>query len=158
MKALLIAFVTLLTAPAFAEDLTEADRAELQAVDAAYVSGWLQNGTPAQEAAIMPLFADDAVIMPGRGLEPRTGMDEIRGFWFPDGYPPTQVLEFSHDIAGINGNSHQAVIHGRSFLHFEYNGIERRQGGNYLIVARQHEGEWLISHMIWNDIIYDDED
>lgn len=126
--------------------------AALRALDAAYVDGWKQDGTAAQEKAVMALFAKDAVIMPGAGLEPREGADALRRFWFPADAPPTVVARFEHDITGVETDGALGVVRGRYRLDFEYDGAVYAREGNYQFAARrQTGGAWLISQMIWND-------
>lgn len=124
----------------------------LRALDAAYVDGWRQSGTAAQESAVMALFTEDAVIMPGAGLDPREGEAALRRFWFPPDAPPTVVGRFDHDITGVDAEGALGVVRGRYRLLFEYDGADYAREGNYQFAARrQPGGEWLITQMIWND-------
>lgn len=124
----------------------------LRALDAAYVDGWKQPDATAQEEAVMALFSEDAVIMPGAGLEPREGLNALRRFWFPTGAPPTIVTRFEHDITGVDAGGALGVLRGRYRLHFNYDGASYARIGNYQFAARrQQDGAWLISQMIWND-------
>lgn len=116
------------------------------------MDAWKEQGTARQEAALLPLFAEDAVIMPGGGTEPKRGSSELREFWFPEGAPPTNVRSFEHVVHGVNIQDGLGVVHGRSRLEFEYDGREVVQEGNYLIVARQRrDAGWEITRMIWNN-------
>ena len=136
----------------------DADTRALAELDRAYVEGWLQAGTPAQEAALLPLFTEDAVIMPGGGMAPRSGQDELKEFWFPEAAPPTNVLSFDHEIAGIEVSGDLGLVHGTSRLHFEYSGTEQRQTGNFMFAARElPDGSWKISRMIWNSRVIETE-
>jgi ketosteroid isomerase-like protein len=122
------------------------------ALDRAYVEGWKEKGTASQEAALLPLFAEDAVILPGGGLEPRRGHAEIRDFWFPGGTPPTDVRSFEHAVLGVDIEGGLGVLHGRAALEFEYDGTRVAQEGNYLLAARrQADGGWKITRLIWNN-------
>lgn len=151
---LLMAFVLLVGAGgvALAEGGAGSDAAGLRALDQAYVDGWLQEGSERQAAALLPLFTEDAVILPGGGAEPLRGHAELRAFWFPPDSPPTDVLAFEHSVLGVEADADLGVVFGRSRLSFEYDGQRVNQQGNFLITARRGEGgEWKIARMIWNN-------
>lgn len=126
--------------------------AALRALDRAYVEAWKEQGSARQEAAVLALFADDAVILPGGGADPRRGRRALREFWFPEEAPPTNVRDFEHDVRDVEVGDGLGVVSGRYRLEFEYAGEEYAQEGNFLLVARRGAaGEWKISRMIWND-------
>lgn len=128
------------------------DTAALATLDQAYVDGWKQDGAALQASAIMPLLTDDAVIMPGRGTEPRRGTSAIRDFWFPEGAPPTIILDFERTPLAITIDNDLGVISGRYRMRFAYDNSTYSQEGNYMTVAeRQADGKWRASQMTWND-------
>lgn len=128
-----------------------ADEASLRALDAAYVEAWLIEDPDAQEKAVLALFDRDAVIMPGGGLEPESGIANLKKFWFPDNAPPTTVTQFTHDIEKIDISGDLGVVAGRYTLNFNYENQSVAQAGNYLIVAKNGQDGWRIERMIWND-------
>ena len=133
-------------------DNNDDGEAQLRALDSAYVAGWKLQGSKAQEAAIMPLLTEDALIMPGMGTDPSRGTDAIRQFWFPEGAPPTNTFEFQHTPSDITIDGDLGIINGRYILKFDYDGTTYHQEGNYLTVAeRQANDDWLASKLIWND-------
>ena len=124
----------------------------LRALDQAYVDAWLLPGSERQQAALLSLFAADAVIMPGGGTPPKRGKAELASFWFPKGAPPTNVRAFKHVVHGVDVEDGLGVVFGRSSLEFEYGGTEVAQEGNFLLTARRGDGgEWQITRMIWNN-------
>ena len=129
--------------------LTDEDRADLAALDNAYAQGWMLDDPAEQKAAVLALFAPDAVGIQDadRILE---GRDALAGFWFPEGYPPTEVSRFERTIHSIDGTRDLAIITGKSELDFTYDGRDVSQGGNYLIhAARGAEGDWKITRFMW---------
>lgn len=98
---------------------------ELRAVNNAYRTAWLAGDS----AAVLRLFAADAVLLPHHGDPPVVGLDAIRRFWWPAGSPPTTItaLEISTEGASVNG-------------------------GTYLMVLRRGSpGGWVITHRMWDD-------
>lgn len=138
-------------APGCARQAAAPEATSLRALDAAYVEAWLEDDVQRQESAVLDLFARDAVIMPGGGAAPSSGIDSLRNFWFPDGAPPTSVTHFSHDIDEVELSGDLGVISGRYALSFLYDGRSVAQAGNYLIVAKNGPRGWKIKRMIWND-------
>lgn len=128
-----------------------ADVDRLKALDHEYVEAWRQAGSAAQSAAVLPLFEEDAVIMPGLGTSPARGRAAISQFWFPAG-PPTVITRFEHQIDAIETHGDLGFVSGRQRLDFTYGPSATRQEGNYMFVARrQGDGSWRIRRMIWNN-------
>lgn len=133
-------------------ELSAADIEAIKALNKAYTTGWMQDGSEAQEAALIPLFSQDATIMPGAGWDPHSSPDALRAFWFPEGAPPTIVSEFSHGSDEIDGFGNHATVRGRYTLKFSYDGKSYSQVGNYMMsMEKQDDGRWLIDNFIWND-------
>lgn len=125
---------------------------ELRAVNDAYRTAWLAGDS----AAVLRLFAADAVLLPHHGDAPVVGLDAIRRFWWPAGSPPTTitVLEISTEGASVNGGT--GTLWGRFTLAFSYEdeGQQRslRNAGTYLMVLRRSSsGGWMITHRMWDD-------
>ena len=132
---------------------SEADRAALKSLDQSYAQAWL--GLNA-ESDVMKLFADDAVIIPHHGDQPQKGKNEIRDFFWPKDYGPTQILEFVREPAEADGFGDLGYVRGRFSLKFsfELDGEIKTfsNEGNYLLVAERLPGQqWQIARLIWND-------
>ena len=131
--------------------LTAGDREALRALDQSYAKAWLKEGTGAQADALLGLFAPDAVVYPGDGAPPISGIEALHGFWFPDGLPSTEVEYFERHTDAIEGSPALAAISGRSEIAFTYDGTRSVQEGHYIIHARPDEaGYWKIERMMWN--------
>jgi uncharacterized protein (TIGR02246 family) len=128
------------------------DVGSLRAVNEAYRVAWLAGDS----AAVLRLFAPDAVLLPHHGDPPVVGLLAIRAFWWPPDAPPTTIttLDITTDGAEVNGN--QGVLWGRFALafRFESDGRQRsmRNVGTYLMVLRRMpDTEWRITHRMWDD-------
>lgn len=149
---IIVFLITLLALVSCSPKGEDGGATNLRALDEAYVNAWKEAGADAQQKAVMALLADDAVIMPGGGLAPRRGKNEIRTFWFPSNAPSTKVEKFEHIINGVESSDNLGVIHGRFVLEFKSGGQHVRESGNYLIVARRTPNEpWRIAELIWNN-------
>jgi uncharacterized protein (TIGR02246 family) len=125
---------------------------DLRAVNDTYRSAWLAGDS----AAVLRLFAPDAVLLPHHGDPPVVGLDAIRRFWWPAGSSPTTIteLEVTTDGAGVDGGT--GTLWGRFSLAFSYEDGGRRRSvrnaGTYLMVLRRSSaGEWRITHRMWDD-------
>jgi uncharacterized protein (TIGR02246 family) len=130
----------------------ERDLAGLRAVNDAYRAAWLAGDS----AALLDLFAADAVLLPHHGDTPVVGLEAIRSFWWPPGAQPSTVttLDLTTDGATVDGRV--GTMWGRFALAFSYEdgGQTRssRNAGTYLMVLRrQPAGEWRITHRMWDD-------
>lgn len=135
-----------------ASDPAELNR--LRAVNDAYRAGWLAGDS----AAVLRLFAADAVLLPHHGDPPVVGLDAIRRYWWPPGPASTTIttLDVTTDGADVRGDA--GVLWGRFTLafSFETDGRQRslRNAGTYLMVLRkQADGHWRITHRMWDDPI-----
>jgi uncharacterized protein (TIGR02246 family) len=132
--------------------LSTAEAAKIEAVHQAYSRAWLQS----DEAGVLRLFTDDAVIMPHHGGEPRVGIAAIKAFWFPTGTPPTQITKFELRTDEIGGSGDFGYARGRFTLSWtsKVNGTTRTttNAGTYLdILRKQSDGSWKITHHMWDD-------
>lgn len=125
--------------------------AALRTLDEAYVAAWLEADPKEQEKRVLALFAREAILLPGGGIDPQQGVNSLRSFWFPADSPPTQVSLFSHDILDLEVEGDMGVVSGRYSLEFSYQGVAYAQSGNYMMIASKSAGGWKISRMIWND-------
>ena len=128
------------------------DDSDIHALSDAYVAGWKLDGTAAQKAAVMPLFTEDAVVIPSGGRYVLEGHEAINGFWFPDGYAPTVVKQFDHLVDDVHIKGSHATFYGVSKLLFEYKGAETYQEARFLAVAEKDaSGRWQFTHFTWTD-------
>ncbi|MGH7597855.1 MAG: YybH family protein [bacterium] len=147
----LVAFTSSAYVQTRAGRLSAADVIKIKAVNEAYVSAWLKNDA----TAVMKTLAPNAVLIP-QGSRAIEGMKAIKQFWWPSG-GKTTVTAFTITTDEVNGENEVAYIRGTFKLSFTYedgsNKIERTNNGNYLmIMKRQADGTWRISHRMWGDL------
>lgn len=146
-----ISLLTAFALAACAKTPAPAGESSLRELDAAYVEAWLTEDAADQEKAVLALFDRNAVIMPGGGLLPEDGINNLKKFWFPDGASPTIVTHFTHEIDEVDMSGDLGVVSGRYTLSFTYENQSIAQAGNYLFVAEHSARGWRIKRMIWND-------
>ena len=130
----------------------DAELGRLKAVNDAYQAAWLA----ADSAAVLRLFAPDAVLLPHHGDPPIVGLDAIRAFWWPPDTAPITITTLDITTDGANVDGHLGTLWGRFALafSFETEGQLRSvsNAGTYLMVLRQQsDGEWRITHRMWDD-------
>jgi uncharacterized protein (TIGR02246 family) len=128
------------------------DVRSLRAVNEAYRVAWLAGGS----AAVLRLFAPDAVLLPHHGDPPVVGLPAIREFWWPPDAPPTIITSLDITTDGAEAHGDQGILWGRFALafRFEWDGRQRsmRNAGTYLMVLRRTaDAEWRITHRMWDD-------
>jgi uncharacterized protein (TIGR02246 family) len=133
-------------------DIAEIDVAKIRAVNEAYASAWLKN----DRTAVLRIFSNDAVLIP-QGNGPVQGIDAIEKFWWPVDGPRTTIKTFTITTEEIGGQGKLGYVRGtfRFTFSYEEKGKTRDQTnvGNYLmIMKRQPNGNWLISHRMWGDL------
>jgi uncharacterized protein (TIGR02246 family) len=149
---LIILLLSLACRSGASREESDADLRSLRAVNEAYRAAWLAGDS----AAVLRLFAPEAVLLPHRGDPPVVGLPAIRDFWWPPDTPPATVttLDITTDGADVNGD--QGVLWGRFALafRFESDGRQRslRNAGTYLMVLRRtQDARWRITHRMWDD-------
>lgn len=121
--------------------------AAIAVADRAYAEAWLDNDAE----AIMATLTDDAVLVPS-GLPVLEGPQAIRGFWWPEGSPPTTVTRFTLTQHEIQQEGTMGFVRGSFALEFEYDGKTYSSQGEYMsILRRQEDGSWRISRRMWSD-------
>jgi uncharacterized protein (TIGR02246 family) len=125
---------------------------KIEAVHQVYSRAWLRN----DQAGVLGVFTNDAVIMPHHGDEPRVGVKAIKAFWFPAGSPAAKITKFELKTDEIGGSGEFAYARGHFTLAWtsEVNGITRTttNAGTYLdILRKQPDGTWKITHHMWDD-------
>lgn len=124
----------------------------LRALCEAYQAAWRAN----DPAAVLRLFADDATLLPHHGGAPIRGKAALRAFWWPPTSAPATVLDFTSTIDEAQGNDTLGYAWGEFTLRFAFedNGqtITVENHGTYMmIMQRQADGAWLITHRMWDD-------
>ncbi|MCI0691456.1 DUF4440 domain-containing protein [candidate division KSB1 bacterium] len=147
----LVALTNLAYTQTHAGRLSADDTVKIKAVNEAYVSAWLKNDS----TAVIKTLAPNAVLIP-QGSRAIEGMKAIKQFWWPSG-GKTTVTAFTITTEEIGGEDELAYVRGAFTLSFIYedanNKLERTNNGNYLmIVKRQADGAWRISHRVWGDL------
>ena len=129
------------------------DRSLIRNLLEQYRAAWLSNDPD----AIRHCFTQDAVLMPHHGLEPIVGMKAINDFWFPATRAKTTILKFVRTIDEIGVDGSLAYARGRSEVAWRVEDGGKtedwRTSGNFMaILKKQAHGNWLISHLIWDDL------
>ena len=133
-------------------NLSAADVAKIRAVNEAYVAGWLRN----EPQAVLDTFSGDAVLIP-QGGRPVEGIAAIKKFWWPADGPRTTIKTFTITTDETGGEGDIGYVRGTFQFSFSYEeGGQTREltnKGNYLmIMKRQPDGAWRISHRMWGDL------
>jgi ketosteroid isomerase-like protein len=134
------------------ETLTAASRAQILALDSAFVRGWLRDDT----ASVLGIFAPNAVLQPPN-VQAVTGHAAIRSYWFPDDGSTTRILAFDHQVLEIVGSSTMAVVRGASSLRWRYTkgGTTTEQSGrsaDVRVYAADPSGKWRVIRQIWTPL------
>lgn len=132
--------------------LSPADEARIRAVNEAYAAAWRRNDPAAVRATLSP----DAVLIP-QGNAPVRGLDAINRFWWPPSGPRTTVTGFTITTDEVGGGGTIGFVRGSFVLDFSWEEkgktVSRRNRGNYfMLLARDDEGQWRISHRMWSDL------
>ena len=130
----------------------DAAAAELRTVVDDYRAAWLRGDS----AAVLRLFASDAVLLPHHGDSPVVGLEAIRAFWWPASAPPTRITTLEQTTDGVRVDGGTGTVWGTFTLGFswEADGGTRalRNSGTYLMVLRREaDGRWRITHRMWDD-------
>lgn len=137
----------LLCGDAMAQQLNTADLESLQKVVDAYAGAWLTNNAD----TVMSVFADEPVLSPS-GLPYLEGRKAARNFWFPPDSPATRVTDFDMTTLEASGSGNLGFVRGTFRLAFEYDGSKYENYGKFVSILRKGtDGEWKITHHIWDD-------
>ena len=131
---------------------TATELGRLKAVNDTYRAAWLAGDS----AAVPRLFTPDAVLLPHHGDSPIVGLDAIRTFWWPRSATPATITALDVTTDGAEVDGPRGVLWGRFALAFSFETGGRlrsvRNAGTYLMVLhRQSDGEWRITHRMWDD-------
>jgi uncharacterized protein (TIGR02246 family) len=133
--------------------LSPRDALSIRAVMERYRITWLSNDAD----QVRSVFTPDAVIMPHHGLAPAVGMKAINDFWFPAGAAKTTILKYVRPIDEVGGDAALAYVRGRSEIAWKVEDKGKTENwktsGSYLaVLMKQSDGQWRITHMIWDDL------
>ena len=132
---------------AVAQELDAANLQAMRTAAASYAAAWLTNDAE----TVMATFVDEPVLSPSQ-LPYLEGQDAARAFWFPPDSPPTRVTEFTMDELEASGSGNLGYVRGTFRLAFEYAGSSYENHGKYVTILRKlADGEWRITHHIWDD-------
>lgn len=149
----LLCCVLLSTSPILpAAELDNADLQSMREASRAYASAWLSNDSE----MVMATFVAEPILSPS-GLEYLEGQQAARDFWFPAGAPATLVTRFDTEELEIDGSGDLGFVRGTFTLAFDYDGASYENRGKFVsILRKQADGEWLITHHLWDDFQRDD--
>jgi ketosteroid isomerase-like protein len=121
-------------------------------VNEAYATNWLKN----DPTAVMSILTKDAVLIP-QGNRPIEGIEAIKKFWWPADGSRTTIKTFTITTEEVGGAGGVAYVRGTFKFSFSYEEklktSDLTNAGNYLmILKRQLDGSWLISHRMWGDL------
>jgi uncharacterized protein (TIGR02246 family) len=153
-KAVLL-FAFLLVSPVFAaagSSLSAEDIAKIKQVHKRYEETWLKGDAD----GVRSLFTDDCVLLPHHGVPPRVGKKEMNEFWFPPNTPPTTVTKLVLSLENIGGDGQIAYVWGTDEVAWttvqDGKTTSSSNKGTFLnVLKKQPDGEWKISHHMWDD-------
>jgi uncharacterized protein (TIGR02246 family) len=134
------------------KNLPASDAAAIRAVLERYRAAWLANDAD----GVRSTFTKDAVLIPHHGLAPVVGMAAINEFWWPASTAKTTITKFTQTTDEIGGQGSLAYVRGRSEVAWtqeDASGQQKwRTGGNYMaLLEKQADGQWRMTHLIWDD-------
>lgn len=130
-----------------AAELDAADLHSMREASRAYASAWLSNDSE----KVMATLVAEPVLSPS-GLDYREGQKAARDFWFPANSPATNVTRFDTKELEIDASGDLGFVRGTFTLAFDYDGVSYENRGKFVsILRKQADGEWLITHHLWDD-------
>jgi ketosteroid isomerase-like protein len=130
------------------------DVAKVRMVHKKYEETWLRGDAEGVRA----LFTDDSVLLPPHAGKPCLGHKGLNDFWFPPNAPPTKITKLVVTLEGIGGDGQLAYTWGTDEV--AWNTMQdgkvtsAAHTGRFLNVLRkQPNGDWKISHHMWDDAI-----
>jgi uncharacterized protein (TIGR02246 family) len=156
-RKLLVVALSLFVCPvirAGGNSLSAEDIAKIKQVHRKYEETWLRGDTDGVRA----LFTEDCVLLPPHGDTPRIGQKGLDEYWFAPGAPPTQITKLVVTPQSIGGDGQIAYVWGTDEVAWTtvQDGKTTRAAhkGIFLNVLRkQADGEWKVSHHMWDDAV-----
>ena len=132
-------------------ELSVVELAKIEELLKSYQSAWSIN----DQNGVMATLAEDAVLLPRHGHPAVAGKSAIVKFWWPADVPPTTVTSFTMTTDEIKGSGEMAYVWGKFSLASTYQDkgqkkSESNAGTYMMIVGRQRDGTWLITHRMWD--------
>ena len=132
--------------------LSAADAAKIRQVHVRYQEAWLKGDAD----GVRSLFTEDCVLLPHHGDPPRVGKKEMDLFWFPPDAPPTTVTKLVLTLKSIGGDGLIAHVWGTDEVAWTTvqggkPAVASNKGTFLNILRKQPNGEWKISHHMWDD-------
>jgi uncharacterized protein (TIGR02246 family) len=134
--------------------LSTDDVAKIRLVHKQYEDAWLK----ADADAVRALFTDDSVLLPPHASKPWIGQKGLNEFWFAPDAQPTKITKLVVTLASIGGDGRIAYAWGTHEVAWTTGEGSKTTSashtGTFLNVLRkQANGEWKISHHMWDDAI-----
>ena len=134
------------------ESLSAKDIEAIRQVHHRYESTWLKGDND----GVRSLFTEDSVLLPPHSSAPRVGRSGMDAFWFPPGAPPTKVTKLTLVIKDIGGDGRIAYVWGTDEVAWVTvqdgkESITSHKGTFLNVLKKQANGEWKISHHMWDD-------
>lgn len=134
--------------------LSAEDVAKIKHVHQEYEEAWLRGDS----SAVLALFTDDCILLPPHGDKPRIGHEGLKEFWFPPNAPPTQITKLVVTPQGIGGDGQIAYVWGTDDVAWttvqDGKTVTASHQGIFLdVLQKQVNGEWKLSHRMWDDKI-----
>ena len=130
------------------------DVAKIRIVHKKYEETWLGGDADGVRA----LFTDDSVLLPPHAGKPRIGQKGLNEFWFPPNAPPTKITKLVVALENIGGDGQIAYAWGTDEVAWTAvqggTTTSASHKGRFLnILKKQPNGDWKISHHMWDDAI-----
>jgi uncharacterized protein (TIGR02246 family) len=130
------------------------DVAKVHIVHKKYEEAWLRGDADAVRA----LFTDDSVLLPPHAGKRWIGQKGLNDFWFPPNAPPTKITKLAVTLESIGGDGQFAYAVGTHEVAWtttqDGKTTSAAHTGTFLnILKKQPNGDWKISHHMWDDAI-----
>lgn len=152
MLLLLVVMVSMSPTLNAATGLSEADVAKIMQVHKNYEASWLRGDAN----GVRSLFTADCVLLPPHADKPRIGHRGLDEYWFPPNSPPTKITKLVVTPESIDGDGQIAYVWGTDEVAWttvqEGKTVTASHKGMFLnILRKQPDGEWKMSHHMWDD-------
>jgi uncharacterized protein (TIGR02246 family) len=149
-----VAVLLLLPLSVVASGLSTEDVAKIKRVHQEYEEAWLKGDSQ----AVLALFTEDCVLLPPHADKPRIGHDGLKEFWFPPNAPATQITKLVVTPQSIGGDGQIAYVWGTDDVAWttmqDGKMVAASHQGMFLdVLQKQANGEWKLSHRMWDDKI-----
>jgi uncharacterized protein (TIGR02246 family) len=134
--------------------LSPEDVAKIKMVHKKYEETWLSGDADGVRA----LFTDGSVLLPPHAAKPWIGQKGLNEFWFPPNAPPTKITKLALTLENIGGDGQIAYAWGTHEVAWittqGSTSTTASHKGTFLnILRKQPNGDWKISHHMWDDAI-----